>query len=212
MKVLMVNGSPKAAGSSSGMILDQVAAALGPGHEIVVKRAASGVATRADLEAEILVFAFPLYVDALPAPLLEWLIAYRELASARDAALRQRTTVYAICNCGFWESAQTESALRIVRSFARSSSLSWGGGLGIGSGGMIEGLAKAPPEMPIKKPVSAGLQWLSGLVARGETPGELRYVQHAFPRWAYIAMAHLGWRQMARANGLRPRDIRRTVE
>ncbi|HOX33836.1 MAG TPA: NAD(P)H-dependent oxidoreductase [Spirochaetales bacterium] len=207
MKALLVNGSPKARDSASGSILDSLAAALGPGMETRRLRAITAKeAEPADLEAEVLVLAFPLYVDSLPAPLLEWLLSYAALARARGATARP-AAVYAICNCGFLEGAQTETALAIVRNFARSSGLRWGGAIGLGGGGMFEPMAKLPPEAAIKRPVSRAMDWLAGLIRGGEAPGEARYAQFAFPRLAYILAAHLGWRRQARANGLRPREI-----
>jgi len=98
-------------------------------------------------------------------------------------------------------------ALEVVANFARSAGLEWGGGLGIGSGGMLAGLASVPPGAGIKRSVSEGLDWIAGLAARGEASGETRFVRFAFPRFAYILAAHAGWKAMARANGLRPRDI-----
>jgi len=208
MKVLMVNGSPKASGSVSGTLLDTITEILGHQVETVRKGAiTSGQATEADLAADALVVAFPLYVDALPAPLLEWLISYHDLVIAQKA--KSPTRVYAVCNCGFNEGAQTELALSVVRNFAHSSGLTWGGGLGIGSGGMLIGLASVPSEAGIKRPVSRGLAWLADIIAREESPGEIRLVQFAIPRFAYIFMAHMGWRQMAKSHGLRAGDLRR---
>ncbi len=204
----MINGSPKASGSVSGAILDTIAGMLGPQAETRrIKAVTAGRATEADLEADVLVVAFPLYIDSLPAPLLEWLISYHGLVGAREGG--SPATVFAVCNCGFHEGAQTELALAVVRNFACSSGLTWGGGLGIGSGGMLVGLASVPPEAGIKRPVSRGLAWLGGLVAKAEASGEVRLVQFAFPRFAYIFMAHAGWRHMAKVNGLRSGDIGR---
>ncbi|MFH2115959.1 MAG: hypothetical protein ABIJ86_15770 [Spirochaetota bacterium] len=208
MKILMVNGSPKAAVSVSGTILDTIAGMLGPLAETRRIRAViARRATETDLEADVVVVAFPLYIDSLPAPFLEWLISYHELVGARGT--RAPAKVYAICNCGFYEGAQTGLALAVVRNFTCSSGLMWGGGLGIGSGGMLIGLASVPSEASIKRPVSRGLAWMAGLVAKAEVSGEVRLVQFAFPRFAYIFMAHAGWRQMARTHGLRPGDIGR---
>jgi hypothetical protein len=208
MKVVLMNGSPKAAVSASGIILETVAAGMGPGVESRTKRAVtSGSATEEDVAADALVLAFPLYIDCLPAPLLEWLISYRSIASSLSG--RKPARVYAICNSGFHEAAQTELAMAVVANFARSAGLEWGGGLGIGSGGMLVGLASVPPKAGIKRSVTEGLDWIAGLVAHGEASGETRFVRFAFPRFAYILAAHAGWKAMARANGLRPCDIGR---
>jgi hypothetical protein len=223
MNILLVNGSPRPSGSASGSILETIRGKLGPEHRYTeVNARKSPGAAAACLDQDAIVIAFPLYVDSLPSRLLEWLLSFEALAAAPDAARsRRETAVFAICNCGFHEGAQTRTALRIVRNFALKSGFSWGGGLGIGTGGMINGMAKVPEEAWIKREVSRGIAWIAGNVADwGASPGQarlaptrdfdgsVRFVSHAFPRFAYIMVANSGWRQEARANGLRVRELK----
>jgi hypothetical protein len=220
MKILLVNGSPKPSSSASGAILDMVRAKLGEGHDIAeLVPGRKGQAGPKALDADAILIAFPLYVDGLPSALLEWLTSF--VADRYEAGKvtrdQRKTAVFAICNCGFYEGVQTRSALRIVRNFARRCGFSWRGGLGIGSGGMVEAVARVPENAWIKREVSRGIVAIAqGILAWGRLDDDarragdrrfeesLRYVSHGMPRFAYILAAHAGWRSIARRNGLDP--------
>jgi hypothetical protein len=231
MKILLVNGSPKPADSASALVLRTLRGKLGTDHDYTEVGAKDGARADAGCMAQdAIVIAFPLYVDSLPSRLLEWLLSF-EAAVAEEAGgpgLRPRaaTAVFAVCNCGFHEGLQTRSALRIVRNFARKQGFTWGGGLGIGSGGMLQGLASVPEGVWIKRRVSEGISWIAGgIAAWGQSPAapverglpygdhddterSLRFVSHAFPRFAYRLAAHAEWRKAGRGNGLKARELR----
>lgn len=180
MKLLSINGSPKAVNSTSAAILDRLEASFGSGWEKKRIRAVPAVAhgriEPEDLDSDILLVAFPLYVDGLPAPLLQWLMLYREAVAARkhsEPEWYSRTRVFAVGNCGFYEGAQNEQALRIIRNFAQSSGLVFGAGLGIGCGGMIAALDKVPDQAAIKRPVAEALAWIGKLASDFTSAGSM---------------------------------------
>jgi len=45
--------------------------------------------------------------------------------------------LYVLSNCGFYEGHQCKHVLSIMRTFCKSSGLTWGGGIGIGAGEML---------------------------------------------------------------------------
>ena len=224
MKLLFVNGSPKPSVSSSGAILGSIRAKLGEGHEIAeIRPGMKGQSGSEYRDLDAIVIAFPLYVDALPSALLAWMTSFTAGGAGSSGSARDRrgTAVFAVCNCGFYEGIQTRSALCIVRNFAAKNGLSWRGGLGIGSGGMIEAVAKVPENIWIKRDVSRGIAAIAqGMLDWGKLSGEdrgagsltlgasLRFVNHGLPRFAYILSAHSGWRTSARRNGLRPEALK----
>lgn len=211
MNLLFVSGSPKVTDSATLAILDRLEAGLaGSGTLRRVRAIAAKAPSPEDLEAEVLVLALPLYVDSLPAPLLEWLVSYKDLVQKRQAAdpsWKPGAKVYAVVNCGFHEGIQNEHALAIIQNFAASTGLAYGGGLGIGTGGMVLAMAKVPDQAGIKRPVAQGLDWLTGLIRDGALPGTNRYVQFGFPRFAYLLAAHAGWRRLAKGNGVPSRRL-----
>jgi hypothetical protein len=86
---------------------------------------------------DLLVLAFPLYVDSLPALLTRTLELIASRRGGRQRESRQR--LVAIVNNGFPEAEQNEVALRICRRFASETGFEWAGGLALGGGEVING-------------------------------------------------------------------------
>lgn len=82
--------------------------------------------------ADLLLFAFPLYIDALPFLMTK---ALEMIASHRQTAdYRRSQHLFAIANNGFPEAYQTHLALSICQRFAAETGLTWVGGLAMGAG------------------------------------------------------------------------------
>jgi putative NADPH-quinone reductase len=95
--------------------------------------------------ADVLVIAFPLYVDSLPYLVIQ---AMEHIARHRKDAHRQARgkgksqRLVAIVNCGFPEARQNDTALAICRQFAREAGFEWAGGLALGGGEAIRAWAE----------------------------------------------------------------------
>ncbi len=82
--------------------------------------------------ADLLLFAFPLYIDALPYLMTK---ALEIIANHRQTADHRRPQrLFAIANNGFPEAYQTHLALSICQRFAAETGLTWVGGLAMGAG------------------------------------------------------------------------------
>jgi hypothetical protein len=90
--------------------------------------------------ADLVVPAFPLYVDSLPAPVIR---ALERIARQRqEAGIPHQQRFLAIANSGFPEAAHMDTAMAICRCFARQAGFVWTGGLTLGGG---HGLVSAQP-------------------------------------------------------------------
>ncbi|MBN8579599.1 MAG: NAD(P)H-dependent oxidoreductase [Anaerolineae bacterium] len=150
--------------------------------------------------ADLVVLAFPLYVDTLPAPvitLLERIAIHRKTnpTSARFAA---------IANCGFPEAHHTDNALAICAEFARQNGLGWLGGLALGAG---EGIVHGTPlrdlggrAIPIKKSLELAAE---SLLQGKPIPQSARNLlaRPIIPAWLYKVMGGFGWNQAAKKFG-----------
>lgn len=211
MNAFVLVGSPKGRNSSSFLL----GAKLAEGLE------RHGAATRLELlqpalrtaegerwlldrigASDIVVFAFPLYVDSLPSPLTRLL---ELVAGERAGDGRQATRLLAVVvQCGFPEPRQCDTAVGICRLFARRTGMRWGGALAMGMGGSLErGIEKLPRG---GRNVLRALDMASESLARGEgIPPEASdlFAAPFLPRWMYTLFGNLGWRILLRRNRAR---------
>ena len=82
--------------------------------------------------ADLVVFAAPLYIDSIPAPLIA---AMEYLCEKRKAEKPGKEQPFvALVNSGFPEPSQSATALAIYRQFAAEAGFAWAGGLAYASG------------------------------------------------------------------------------
>jgi multimeric flavodoxin WrbA len=151
--------------------------------------------------SELVVLAFPLYIDSLPAPVLETLRTIARHRSGQESNAR----FAAIANCGFIESHHNENALASCAAFAREAGFSWMGSVSIGGGeGLVHGKPFGElggPAIPYKK----NLDIVARALAAGKpVPEEARreLAKPFTPGWLYRAIGSYGWKKQARRNGV----------
>ena len=84
-------------------------------------------------DAQAVVFGLPLYVDGIPSHVLRFM-------EEMEAFCRQnglQLSLYCIANNGFIEGKQNEPLMRSFEHFCSRAGLTWGGGVGIGGGVML---------------------------------------------------------------------------
>ena len=215
MNILMINGSPRRGKANSRVILDEIRKRLGEGHAYrMIEPMVTTTATKADFEVDLIIIAFPLYIDCLHSQLLRWLISAEQLlAGTQGPTATRRPAMIAIANNGFYEGVQNRGALDILVNFCARTGIEWRGGAGIGSGEMMLHLRDAPDTMFIKLPVSRLLDDMASLAAavESETPAREppphRFATHNFPWLVYKFMGHAGWKKQGRDNGLKARAL-----
>ncbi len=217
MTITAINGSPKGERSNSRHAIAMLArrlpsdASVSVISQIAQYRVPDDSIFPSMASSDVLVVSFPLYVDGVPASLMRLLERYTEFLespsgpSKRNAAQR----VFAIVNCGFYEGEHNEFALRMLAHWCEASALNWRGGIGIGTGEMISGLAKVPDSAGIRRPIVAALDRLARAIGSG-AQGALEsdsFAHHGFPWLLFKLTGEHEWRARARANGLRARDL-----
>ncbi len=147
-------------------------------------------------EADVLILAFPLYVDSLPAAVIRLM----EIMGARKRAKEQ--TLAAIVNCGFPETSHNDTAVAIVREFARQAGFNWAGAIAFGQGGVV---AARPlnehggPTQVISKALALAAQ---ALRESRQIPEEARELLRKpfIPKTLYVRVGDIGWKLEARKN------------
>ena len=84
-------------------------------------------------DAQAVVFGLPLYVDGVPSHVLRFMEKMEAFCKENALCLN----IYCIANNGFIEGKQNEPLMQTFENFCRRSGLTWGGGVGIGGGVML---------------------------------------------------------------------------
>jgi NAD(P)H-dependent FMN reductase len=223
-KALLVVGSPRGKASVSRSLGLQLLKRL-EAAGLTAEEATSLDALRSTEEqhrlhravdtADLVVFSFPLYVDQLPASLVQVLELVAERRKGRlgvtpwAGPLGQK--IIAIVQCGFPETAQTGPAVEIVRQFAREAGFEWAGALAMGMGGAIGG-DRLEKSRGMTRNIHKALDLAAAsLGAGGDVPEEATRLmgRPLMPRWLYSAAANWGFRQELRKRGTRKQAFAR---
>lgn len=146
-RLLCVIGSPAGERSSSARLAETVAQSFPDSDWNIQYRyiyRTPGTPETPDMliddmiRAHRMVWAFPLYVDGVPSGMLEAMEHCMDRVQSMGET-HPSVPVLGICNCGFPESHQCDTALDIFALFVREAGMRWIGGLSIGEGGMIHG-------------------------------------------------------------------------
>lgn len=168
--------------------------------------------------ADLLIFAFPLYVDSLPFLVTK---ALELIASHwQDVPNRKPQRLAVIVNNGFPEAAQNALALAICRCFADQSGIAWAGGLAMGAGeALSSGQSLATPTRsgpPVGHVIDALDMAAAALVAGQSIPGEAARLIAKSPipllhpsvwRWLFVKMGNRYWRTRAAGFGVSKKGL-----
>jgi multimeric flavodoxin WrbA len=151
--------------------------------------------------ADLVVLAFPLYVDSLPAPTTAALETIARHSTGRSDERR----FVAIANCGFPEAVHNDTALAICAQFARESGYTWLGSLSLGGG---QGIVNGVPLEDLggrAAQIRAALDMTAQALAEGEAiPQAARELlaKPVIPNWLYVLMGQIGWSMQARSHSM----------
>ncbi len=135
MKTVFINCSPKKNASASAYFLSLQRVFTG-GEKVSEK-----LRTPADharvleqlRDAQAAVFVLPLYVDGVPSHVLRFMEEMETFCRENGLKL----SVYCVANNGFIEGKQNEPLMQVFENFCARAGLTWGGGVGIGGGVML---------------------------------------------------------------------------
>lgn len=151
--------------------------------------------------ADLVTLAFPLYVDTLPAPVID---ALERITTHRKGHARTHRQLFAaIANCGFPEAFQCNTALANCESFARGAGFTWAGGMALGAGHMLDGVPLTEGGgMTMMMRQNLGLA--AKALAQGKAiPQAARdgLAKPVIPHWLYRLSGWWRWHRQAKVNG-----------
>lgn len=210
MVIATLNGSPKIKDSNSEVLLSIIEERLI--KENTIKRYSINKSLLQEdeisqiIKSDILIVAFPLYVDGIPSHLLEQMILLEKAYKEKE---HKDTIVYVIANNGFYEGCQNEYAIAMMKNFCTRANIRWGQGIGIGAGEMIGGLIKngmslgRGPLASLGKAIDIFIENIKNKVSKDDI-----YVNPNFPSFAFKFLAHRSfWDAKARENGVTKKEM-----
>jgi hypothetical protein len=143
----------------------------------------------------LLILAFPLYVDQIPAPVIQLLRLIAERCQGRQAGPIK--SLAAIVNCGFPETVHCSPAAEITRIFAKQAGFRFLGCLALGMGGAIGNRELAKAGGIVHHQVKALAQAAAYLADSKEIPAAVIELmgKAMMPRWFYNLAADWGWKR-----------------
>jgi multimeric flavodoxin WrbA len=228
-RALLLVGSPKTKSpSTSGVLGEELLGRLAAAgwqtesrtlRPSTFREAGEGELLAAVDQADLILLAFPLYIDTVPylvTRALEVIAEHRRAAG--DGARPQG--LFALANNGFPEAHQNNLAFAVVRRCAVRSGMAWLGAMALGAGeGMIGGRpleAKNGDGVPLFR-VSQALDAAGAALARGEAPpaeavqGMASVPIPYMPRpiWHRLFMKGAGsyWEKQAAGHGVSKADM-----
>ncbi len=205
MRISIINGSPKLRESTSGLMIELLTPLISE-NEIVVYRINQGNLTErqfADIKnSDVLIFAFPLYVDSIPAHLLHLLIELEE-----RNFFNPNTMVYCIVNNGFFEGNQNHVAVSQMKNWCKATGLTWGQAVGVGAGEMLPFLKDIPLGHGPNKNIGMACRELACNIMAFSS-GEDLFISPNWPRFLWRIQASLSvWYPRAKKNGLKRKNL-----
>ena len=208
-KVLLLNGSMRFERGNSTKFAKQLASQLKKESELIALKDYPGhfedLLPAVENAGEI-VLCVPLYVDGLPAQVIrfmEWM---------QDHYCGRPRKIYVLANMGLYESCQLVNLFEAVRQWCAAMNFEYCGGLGVSAGELIGTMMTNMPfnGWPFKT-IAAGMDRLAQAVGSGGAMEDVYTEPSGFPRFLYILIANKNWDNLARRNGLRPKDLYRQL-
>lgn len=168
--------------------------------------------------ADLVLLAFPLYIDALPFLVTKALEVIAAYTPAVHESPPQR--LFVLANNGFPEADQNTLALAICRHFAAQCGMRWEGGLAIGAGEALssgQSLTSKNRSGPPVKHVIRSLDITAAALAEGRPlPPEAGVMMSRSPipllpfaawRWIFVKAGTWQWQRKAAVHGIRKENI-----
>lgn len=204
--ILLLNGSGKSVNSNSQFFLNIVKEQL----EEEIKY----IQIMPDLDMEpivnnleqtdCIVFAMPLYVDGVPAPVLQFMYQLETYMQGKDMS---DTYLYVMGNCGFYEGRQNAILIHIMKNWCKKTGMKWGQGIGIGSGEMFGAMREIPLGKGPTKNLKKGLEQFVRNIKDRKSVDEIYVEPNMVSQGMFLMVANKFWDMQAKKNGVKKKTL-----
>ena len=194
----LINGSQKNRDSNSLHFLKQIKKELDTSQLFNLKTDLFLKIKKSILSSDVLVLAFPLYVDSPN------YITIKFLDYIHDKSISlENKKVYVIINCGFREGHHNITALNIIKCWCKKVNADYYGALLIGAGEVV---GKTKYKFISKKAMKSLKQFCVCIKAKEKNP-DIITTMDLFNNKLFSLIANLSWNRQALKNGLSKEDI-----
>lgn len=163
---------------------------------------------QAMLQADAIIFTFPLYIFCLPGLLMRFLQDFFEYQSINKND--HKPYVYSVVNCGFPEAWINQEAVDVIKSFSRSIGATFRFGVLIGGGGMLVRTHDKPFMRKTMNKIVGSFRVIGkDVISKSNRMLENISVTQNFPSRLYYLMGNMGWVYVAKKYGLKKKDLYR---
>jgi multimeric flavodoxin WrbA len=223
-RALLIVGSPKikhpsTSGVLGGYVLERLKERGWETESLTLKRSLGLEKGQVELlsaldRADLILLAFPLYIDALPFLVTKSLEIIAAQGHPRPNGRRKR--LFVVCNNGFPEATQSTLALGICHRFAVETGMTWSGGLAMGAGEALSSgqpltAASSTGRPPVKHVIQALDIASAALADSRSVPREaipliaknpIPFVPFGLWRWIFVKSGIRFWQRRAAENGV----------
>lgn len=208
-KVCFVNGSPRGNNSLSKGLVSEISEMLDKKiteiHEICVVESLRYNTMEKDFalleKMDSIVFVFPLYIDAIPSNLLEYMYKFDEhITNHPHTSSNEPPRVYSIINNGFIEGSQNVNALKIMAHYSSRIRYRYRFGIGIGAGEFIrETMDVIPLKSRLKRNIYDALLKMTTEIESQKTTQQNNIMTNPpMPKFLFMAVANRNWTSKAK--------------
>jgi len=189
----LISGSPKTNSSNSMYFLEKVKDKLKDYNLFELKKCKYKELLSSIKKSDVIILAFPLYVDSPTSIMLEFL----DYIIENNISFKNKY-IYAIINCGFREGEHNITALNIIKNWCDKVNAIYNGSILIGAGEIV---GKDKYKFISKKALS-DLDYFINKVIKKEKSDDIITTMDLLNNKLYCYIANLFWNKKARLNKL----------
>lgn len=194
----LINGSPKPYSSNSMHFLNVLSKNLNKYNLFELKKNAYDEILADIKSSEVIVFAFPLYVDSPSSITLEFL----DYIMDKKIKLKNKL-IYIIINCGFREGKQNITAINIMKQWCKKVNATYGCSILIGAGEIV---GKDKYKF-ISKKATKSLIKFSNIVKQKQHKEDILTTMDILNNKLYVFLANKSWNKKGKKNNLTKKDL-----
>lgn len=195
----LISGSPKIKDSNSKHFLEIIKSKLNADNIYELKNNNYDNIINSINKSEIIVLAFPLYVDSPPTPTL----AFMDYIIDNNIKIEGKK-IYTIINCGFREGEQNKTAVEIVKMWCKKVDATYACSILIGAGEVV---GKDKFKF-ISRKVLKNINKFIDIIKNKEIKDDIITTMDLFNNKIYCYVANIFWNKKGKENNLSIVDMK----